>query len=175
MNVFAIVALAGSLASANIPAQPTWLKDYREARQTAIDGKKPLAVFIGSGVTGWEQVGKFDPKVYQLLNEKYVCVYVNTDTTTGKNLAKAFEVSGKGLVISDKAGTTQAFHHSGDLSGEMLQKALVRYSDTEVAQGTESVSYLAPTPKPTQYQSNCPSCPNYVPSFGGCPNGNCPR
>ena len=119
MNVFAILALAGSLASANIPAQPTWLKDYREARQAAIDGKKPLAVFIGSGVSGWEQVskdGSFDPKVYQLLKEKYVCVYVNTDSTVGKNLAKAFEVSGKGLVISDKVGTTQAFNHSGDLT-----------------------------------------------------------
>jgi hypothetical protein len=163
MNVFAILALAGSLASANIPAQPKWSKDYREARQAAISAKKPLAVFIGSGSAGWEQVGKFDPKVYQTLKEKYVCVYVNTDTTAGKNLAKAFDVNGKGLVISDKAGTTQAFYHNGELNGELLQKALVRYSDTDVAQGTESVSALVPPPQPIQYRNY----PTFVPSFGG--------
>ena len=79
MNALFTIALAGSFASANIPAQPQWQNDYREARLMALEGKKPLAVFIGSGVSGWEKVakdGNFDPKLNELLKEKYVCVYV---------------------------------------------------------------------------------------------------
>lgn len=167
-TLIAVIALAGSTIG-NIPAQPEWKNDYREARQLALEGKKPLAVFIGSGA-----LGGFDPKVAQLLKDKYVCVYVNTDTAAGKNLAKQFEVDDKGLVISDKTGSVEAFHHSGDLSKDLIEKALVRYADKADAQTTESVVHLAPKPA-VQYQSTCPNCPNYVPSFGGCPNGNCPR
>jgi hypothetical protein len=177
-----MVALAGSLASANIPQQPKWEKSYFEARTWAVEKQKPLAVFIGSGVSGWEQVSKdgFDPKVYQLLKDKYVCVYVDTNTDAGKSLAKAFAVDAKGLVISDKTGNTQAFHHNGDLSKDLLAKAVEKYSEVAVAASTESVATLAPAPvviaAPTiQYQSTCPSCPNYVPGYSTCPNGNCPK
>jgi hypothetical protein len=154
----AMVALAGSVFG-NIPAQPEWKSDYREARQLALEGKKPVAVFIGNGSSGWK--GQFDAKLHKLLKDKYVCVYVDTSTTAGKSLAKEFAVSSSGLVISDKTGQTQSFNHSGELSKELLEKALVRYADLEVAQGTESVSQLAP--KPVIYQSTCPSCPNYAP------------
>jgi len=176
-SFIAIVALAGSLASANIPEQPKWEKSYFEARTWAVENQKPLAVFIGSGVSGWEKVskdGSFDAKVYQMLKEEYVCVYVDTDTDAGKNLAKAFAVDAKGLVISDKTGNTQAFHHSGDLSKDLLAKAVERYADVPQAKGTESVATLNP-PAVVKYQSSCPNCPNYVPSFSSCPNGNCPK
>jgi hypothetical protein len=175
-TMIAIVALAGSLASANIPEQPKWEKSYFDARTWAMERQKPLAVFIGSGVSGWEKVAKeggFDPKVYQLLKDKYVCVYIDIDTETGKALAKQFAVDKKGLVISDKAGTTQAFHHSGDLSKELLAKAVERYSEVNVAQSTESVTTLAPPTAPVQY--SCPSCPNYGGYRSSCPNGNCPK
>ncbi len=178
MNWIAIVALAGSLASANIPEPPKWEKSYFEARTWAAERHKPLAVFIGSGVSGWEKVskeGSFDAKVYQLLKDKYVCVYIDSDTETGKSLAKDFAVGGKGLVISDKTGNTQAFHHSGDLSKELLVKAVERYADAPDAKSTESVVALAPPPAPVKYQSYCPSCPNYAPGFSSCPGGNCPR
>jgi hypothetical protein len=168
MNALITLALA-SFASA-IPAQPQWQNDYREARLMALEGKKPLAVFIGSGVSGWEKVsaeGDLDPKVNELLKEKYVCVYINTDTATGKSLAKGFAVAGKGLVISDKAGSTQAFYHDGELSKNLLEKALVRYADTAVAQGTETVAHLA-APAPAQY---APA--QYYIIGGGCPGGNC--
>jgi len=176
-SFIAIVALAGSLASANIPEQPKWEKSYFEARTWAAERQKPLAVFIGSGVSGWEKVskdGQFDAKVFQLLKDKYVCVYVDTDTETGKKLAQVFAVDRKGLVISDKTGNTQAFHHSGDLSKDMLAKAVERYADVAQANSTESVATLAPPPV-IKYQSTCPSCPNYVPGYSTCPNGNCPK
>jgi hypothetical protein len=175
-TLIALFALAGSTYG-NIPAQPSWKNDYSQARLVALEGKKPLAVFIGSGVSGWQQVsadGGFQAKVNELLKDKYVCVYVDTDTAAGKNLAKDFQVDGKGLVISDKSGKTQAFHHSGDLNKELLEKALVRHADTAEAAATETVADLAPKPV-IKYQSTCPSCSNYAPSYGSCPGGNCPR
>ena len=180
-SLIAIIALAGSIASANIPATPKWQSDYRQAGLLAVEAKKPLAVFIGSGVSGWEKVskdGNFDPKVYELLKDKYVCLYIDTDTAAGQKLATDFAVAGKGLVISDKFGKTQAFHHSGDLSNVVLAKAITRYSDASlVVTGTESVYHVDPTTyRPAvQFQSSCPTCPNYQPSFSSCPNGNCGR
>ena len=176
-TLIAIVALAGSLASANIPEQPKWEKSYFEARTWAAERQRPLAVFIGSGVSGWEKVskeGSFDPKVNQLLKDKYVCVYIDTDTQDGKALAMVFQVNGKGLVISDKTGNTQAFHHSGDLSPALLVKAVERYADVKEARSTETTATLAPPPV-MHDQSSCPNCPNYRPSFSSCPNGNCPK
>src|SRR5580658_8385406 len=132
----AIVALAGSLASANIPEQPKWEKNYFDARTWAAERQKPLAVFIGSGVSGWEKVSKdgaFDPKVYQLLKDKYACVYIDSDTEAGKEMAKRFAVETKGLIISDKTLNTEAFYHNGDLSKDLVAKALERYADTAVA------------------------------------------
>ena len=172
-----IIALAGSLASANIPEQPKWEKSYFEARTGAAERHRPLAVFVGSGVSGWQKVskdGNFDPKVYQQLKDKYVCVYIDTDTEAGKSMAKLFAVETKGLVISDRTGNTQAFHHSGDLSKELLAKAVERYADLSEAKSTESVSALAPPPAPTM-QYTCPNCPNYGGFQSNCPNGNCPK
>jgi hypothetical protein len=180
-SLLAIVALAGSIA--NIPDRPQWQNDYRTAALAA-EGKKPLAVFVGSGVNGWEQVAKdggFDAKVAQLLKDKYVCVYVDTKTTSGTNLAKQFAVDGKGLVISDKVGKTQAFYHNGDLSHDLLVKALERYADCAESQGTETITDLAPPPvyqPATRFQNIYPTSPNFAPagfspSFGGAPNGGC--
>jgi hypothetical protein len=175
MNVLGLmVALTGSFAAANIPEQPQWLQSYGEARSWAAERQKPLAVFIGSGVSGWEKVskdGNFDPKVYQLLKEKYACVYIDTDTETGKALAKRFEVEGKGLVISDKTGNTQAFHHSGDLGPDLVAKALVRYSNVDLAAATEGTAELE-SPPAVQMASYSGSC-NYGTLSGGCAAGSC--
>jgi len=191
----AIIALANGLASSNIPEQPQWRSSYSEARQWAVERSKPLAVFIGSGTTGWSSVsrdGNFDPKVYQLLKDKYVCVYVDTNTESGKSLAKEFAVDKTGLVIGDKSGRTQAFYHNGNLSNELLAKAFERYAENREVKVTETVSTLNPpvvylnvapvtysSVTPAHYQSTCPNCPNYVPSYAqsysNCPNGNCPK
>jgi hypothetical protein len=172
----AIIALAGSIASANnIPEQPQWQKNYSDARTWAAERQKPLAVFIGSGVSGWEKLskdGNFDPKVYQLLKDKYACVYIDTDTEAGKVMAKRFAVDVKGLVISDKTLNTEAFYHNGDMSKELVAKALERYADTPVAASTETAAALAPAPV---MQYSCPSCPNFGGYRSSCPNGNCPR
>jgi hypothetical protein len=166
-TLLAIIAITGSVASANIPERPQWQPSYRDAYNSARENGKPLAVFVGTGFAAMDN--GFDAKVHLLLKQKYVCVYIDTTTEMGQNLAKSFAVSGKGLVISDKSGRTQAFHHSGELSKELLVKALERYADKEVG-STESAAHFQPKPA-VQINSYCPSC-QYQST---CPGGNCPQ
>src|SRR3954469_9245539 len=122
--------LAAGMAPANLSTEPTWLNDYATAQTRVVALKKPMAVFVGSGKDGWGKVvrsGSIDPTINKLLANKFVCVYVDTDTAAGRNRATAFEVTSKGLIISDKAGTTQAYSLSGDLTREELSQTLVKY------------------------------------------------
>lgn len=151
-------SLAAGMAPANISAEPTWLNDYSAAQTRVHAIKKPMAVFVGSGKDGWAKVvknGSIDPEINKLLANKFVCVYLDTDTADGRKLATAFEVNSKGLIISDKAGTTQAYSLSGDLTREELSQTLVKYAalDKEV-QATESVVRDRPVaaPAPVYYQ-----------------------
>src|SRR5262245_43392764 len=154
MQIWIALALVGSVASANIPEAPPWQKDYHSAKVQAKDVQKPLAVFIGSGKDGWSKLtyeDTFDPKLNHLLATRYVCVYADRSTPAGKRLADAFEVTdGTGLVISDKSGSVQAYHHSGELSRTDLTATLEKYSDTtRTVQFTESavpVRYYQPAP-----------------------------
>jgi thioredoxin 1 len=109
-----------------------------------------LAVFIGSGKEGWSKVareGDLDLQLSRLLAQHYVCVYVDKQTDAGKELADAFEVpAATGLVISDRSGGVEAFHHNGALSRTDLANALEKYSDPDrQVKTTESqISALQP-------------------------------
>lgn len=152
-TLLAAITMAGSIAANNIPDHPRWQQDYFEARAIAYDTKKPLAVFLGSGKSGMLQA--LDPKVNEWLREKYVSVFIDTDTEAGQKLARSFAVQSKGLVISDRSGDSQQFHHSGPVSREDLLKALQRYSDpNRVFRATETLAQLSPPPPP-------PVVPNY--------------
>src|SRR5918993_973363 len=70
-----------------------------------------------------------DPELKRLLANKFVCVYVDTDTAVGRSLAGAFEVASKGLVISDREGTSQAYSLSGDLTKDELSRTLATYAE----------------------------------------------
>jgi hypothetical protein len=110
-----------------------------------------LAVFIGAGRSGWEQVsrtGQLGKETQRILASQYVCVYVDSAEPGGQRLASAFEIpQGLGLVISDRSGERQAFHHPGDLAAPDLQRSLQRYTDRErplrvtETNGTRQVSY----------------------------------
>jgi hypothetical protein len=147
----AVFALTTGLSTANISSNPAWLDDYASARQRVTAVGKPMAVFVANGQEGWGKVvrdGDLSPTARKLLTEKFVCLYVNTDTTAGRTLAGAFQVA-KGLVISDRAGTSQAYSLSGDLSGTELVQTLERYADRDV-RWTETVVREAPvTVRPT--------------------------
>ncbi|HKB02956.1 MAG TPA: hypothetical protein VKD90_12095 [Gemmataceae bacterium] len=174
MHTFmAVIALTTGLTTSNIQSNPAWLTDYGAARERVTAVGKPMAVFVASGQDGWTKVvrdGALSPDARKLLIEKYVCLYVNTETTAGRSLAGAFQVA-RGLVISDRAGTSQAYSLSGDLTGTELVQALERYADRDI-RTTETIVREAPATvrpavsyqvQPTYYAPQY--APQYVPQY----------
>jgi hypothetical protein len=132
-------------------------------------------VFVGSGKDGWGKVvrdGALDSVLKRTLASSFVCVYIDTDTASGRSLAGAFEVASKGLIISDRAGTSQAYSLSGDLTRDELSRTLAKYAepdrevrttDTVVREAPAVVQPVARTvvtyPVAPAYQ------PQYVPQY----------
>ena len=166
-----LFALSGFSSPAEMTTSPSWLMDYSLAREQGINGKKPLAVFVGSGKEGWDKLvrkGSLEQEHNRLLVASYVCVYLDTATTDGKRMAGLFNLeSGPGLIISDHSGKYMAFHHAGDLPAPDLTKYLSRYADpervvriTETNPNSEVRSYYAPPP--TGYYQPAASAPTTV-------------
>jgi hypothetical protein len=163
-----LVALSGLLAAAPVSESPTWSTDYRLARKEGQNKHKPLAVFIGSGPKGWNQVsesGTLGKEIKKLLAEHYVCVYLDTSKRAGKTLAADFEMTeGAGIILSDGACRVQAFRHEGDLSTENLDRYLRRYADPErVARYTET----NPEERTSYYPQEQPAPVYAPPVFSG--------
>jgi hypothetical protein len=127
-----LAAALGFIAIESLDA-PEWLTDYSAAREVCVEKHKPIAVFIGEGKEGWNQVSKkqeLPKETKKLLASKYVCVYINLRDRDGKRLASEFAVkNGPALVISDSAGKKQAFRHEGDLKTKELMQNLEHHSD----------------------------------------------
>jgi hypothetical protein len=127
--------------------------DYGVGMRRSERENKPIAVFIGSGKKGWEnlsQEGKLSKSVQAKLSSDYVCVYI--DAKEQEELAAAFEVHGTGLIISSAGGRLQAFRHEGELADEDLEYYLGTYSDRErVVKHTVDTrrSYYAAPVQPT--------------------------
>lgn len=170
----ALLALSGCFANAAlIPVSPSWRSDYTLALKEGQSSKRPLAVFVAPGPDGWDKLSKdggLDKEAKELLQTRYVCVYIDTTKEKGRRLAEEFEMpNGRGLVLSDSAGEKQAFWHAGMLGNDDLNHYLRKYADPErVVVKTETVpehrhqaapSYQ-PAPRPVYY---APA----VPSFGG--------
>ncbi len=175
-----LIALVGSAdAKLASPAAPAWQTDYATAQKRGVAEKKPLAVVVGRGSSGWNTLsrdGKFDASVTDALHNNYVCVYIDADTDSGQKLADSFEMKG-GLVLSDRSGDKQAFRHEGTLTNSDLQGVLKRFADPErvvtrtETHGQAEVRYYpsdaAPAPTsgtvpsyfvPASSGSYCPSC-----------------
>src|SRR4051812_19470731 len=108
-----------ALTLGNLTTAPTFHSDYLAAKAQVATAGKPMAVFVSSGKAGWESVvreGGFDPAVTKILSEKFVCLYVDASTPTGKSLAAAFQVGDRGVVLSDRTGTKQAYSAAGAVS-----------------------------------------------------------
>lgn len=151
----AILALASFVAPSPAPFNQHWSGDYAAARKHAQKEQKPLAVFIGSGQkVAWDET--LTEPIRKILTQKYVCVYVDTTKQNGRTLADEFEITkGLGLVISDRTGNIQAYHHDGGMESKALAARLQRFSDPDLdVQRTESNSRA----------SYYPSAQNYTPS-----------
>lgn len=157
-TTLAVLALAGGLSAGNAPS-PGWQKDYAAALSVASSELKPVAVFIGHGTTTPTKMvvdGTIPTEAVQLLREKYVCVFVDTETASGKELAGRFDLS-EGLVISGPGGTVQALRHSGTVAGADLTGKLTRYATASQPATTVTTGYSSAS----------------VIYAGGCANGSC--
>ena len=176
MNTSFLTAVLASALLAGQNATPTWQTDYSQARQEAAAQKKPLAVVFGSGADGWTKVVRSEgpsADVTKLLSDKYCCLYIDMATAAGKKLAQSFAItSDVGMVISDRAGMTQAFWHQGDLTNQSMVSCLERYSNPQIAvRGTETTTRTSFYPTAMEAEgsnwsgmtggsSYCPSCNN---------------
>jgi len=132
-TTLAVLALAGGLSAGNAPSpSPSWQKDYAQALAVASSELKPVAVFIGHGTTTPTKMvvdGRIPTEAARLLRDKYVCVFIDTATPAGKELAGRFAVT-EGLVISGPGGQVQALRHSGAVEGADLTGKLSQYATT---------------------------------------------
>jgi hypothetical protein len=164
-----LAAILGSLALALNPA-PAWQPDYATAHAQSATAHKPLAVFIGHGTGGAHCVvaNGLTTDESRALNEKFVALYVDSDSAEGKTLAASFQMS-EGLVISDATGGLQALKHGGGLTHDELSGYLTKYSDTTRPVKTTDVggTFRTATADPmARYapfgsQSTCPNCRKY--------------
>jgi hypothetical protein len=183
-----LIALTGSLVASTGNESLNWRNDYMEARKIGQSEKKPLAVFIGNGASGYEKVcrdGKISAEVEKMLEDSYVCVYVDSSTPEGQQVASAFgNTKGLGLVLSDRTGELKAFSHEGDLSAVDLGQWVKRFADPSVVVSTTmtnaSTRLSAYTPSNSfgNYAGNVIyGSQGYFSSGviygGGCPGGNC--
>jgi hypothetical protein len=131
-----LVALSSYLSQgAFIPERPAWESNYRLALKEGKIRNKPLALVIGSGPAGWEKLSKdgaLGKTVKSVLESSYVCVYIDTSRPAGRELAEALEITEPvGLVLSNHAGSKQAFWHEGDLKPADLERFLRKYADPD--------------------------------------------
>src|SRR5436853_7706482 len=77
------------------PVAPVWHTDYHAAQKLAREGGRPLAVFLGGGKDGYQRIaldGKLGTDVEKVLARSYVCVYLDREQGTNRNLLSAFEM-----------------------------------------------------------------------------------
>ena len=95
----------------------------------------------------------------------------------GRALASSFEVATRGLIISDRKGTAQAYSLSGALTKAELAQTLEKYADARTLQNTETVVRDAPAtvvrPASVSYPATVSyptvSYPTYAPQYRAAP------
>jgi hypothetical protein len=180
VSSFAILALATGMDLGS--NHPKLQSDYSQAITRAIEERKPMAVFIGRGTETFKRMiadGSISADAAKVLAASYICLYLDTDTASGKELAGRFDMN-IGVVISGPGGSLQAYRHSGAVSGETLAKELSHYASagqpaTTVSAGAEaSPRYISGGCANGNCQFAVPTSAIY-PFGSSCPNGRCPN
>jgi hypothetical protein len=141
-TAMAVVALTLGVTSGNLTPNPVWLDDYGVAQAQVAKAGKPMVVFVGAGKDGHTAAvreGAFDPAIAKLLSSKFVCLYVDTNTASGRKLADAFQIKNVGVVISNKSGLSQVFSSPVAIPRSDLERALVVYAEEQGVQKTDTV------------------------------------
>ena len=126
------VALAPVLAGQNAPA---WLNSYSAGTEAGQKVRKPVAVFVGSGSQGHAALvkeGHFSAEALGLLSRNYVCVYLDRSKPANQQLVRDLSIGQAGLVISDRSGDYQAFHHDGAISQADLTVRLQQFGNPDL-------------------------------------------
>lgn len=148
---FSILALAGFLVQA-APPNVVWWRDYTVAQQKGVNEQKPLAIFVGTGPGGYRSLAsgeELSEGVKQILADNYICVYLDNASANHTNLIKKLEITkGHGLVLSDRSGAVQAFHHDGQVTEANLLANLRHFATPGVDIRT-TISNTVPTIAPT--------------------------
>jgi hypothetical protein len=174
---FGIIALAATSLLAPTP-DLTWHTSYAHAVKECQATKKPMAVVVGTGIGGYNKVvkeGKLSDEAMNLLQDNYICCYIDASTPEGQKLANDLALTNTvGVVLSDRTGSLQAFYHKGDLATNDLVRFLKRCADpnrsvttTETLTSQRTSMYVDPATSPTGY--NTPmgyNAPMYGSSFG---------
>jgi hypothetical protein len=125
---------------------PSWHHDYAQALTHAGAGKRPVAVFIGSGVDGWKTAcneGALSLEVRRLLASHYVCVYVDAGNSAQESVARSFEAGELPLVVlSSHDRANQAYRHSGKSANASLAQALQRHALEDILEVHEEPSEI---------------------------------
>lgn len=171
-----MLALSGCFVQAAlVPEQPKWLSDYGLAWKQGQREGKPLAVVLGSGQAGWNQLsqdGELNKEAVRMLRDNYVCVYLNTKEEADRELAASLKLNGgSGIVISDRTVEHQAFRHQGGMPAAELKQVLQKYADPDhVVRATETLTQAQAAPASHYRQSYYPpanAAPVYAPPMGG--------
>ena len=164
-TTFCVFALASGLDLGVSPANPRWQTDYSLALSRASAEKKPMAVFIGHGSDTIKRMtaeGVIAADAAKVLTSSYVCLYLDADTSAGKDLASRFEMT-EGLVISSPGGNVQAYRYVGTVPTATLTRELSHYASA--GEPTTTVNAGVVTGRPTTG--------GYMILSGGCANGSC--
>ena len=153
---FATLALA---LAGNSPTTK-WMDDYTAGYRQATTARKALAVVVGRGATGWQQLD-----AQQSLSDKYVFVYLDASLEKNKNLVQQLQTGDTGLVLSDSTGQYVAYRHVGAMTKDQLEGTIKRYSVEQQPAPTP-----APVPAPV---AGGVYPPGGCGTYGSCAMGNC--
>lgn len=173
------LALAGLLtAPLAASAEGVAFTSYSEGQEFGRKAGKPLAVIVSAGRAGLTQLtqeGFVAPEVTKTLADQYVCVYLDADRPENQTVLRQLGIqSGTGLVLSDRTGELQAFHHDGRLPAGDLSRQLWRFADPHVIVATTQSNTVerlslyppaAPAPAYTPGMLAAPAIPAYQPAL----------
>src|SRR5438094_6788851 len=137
VGLFAFVGFFAAFCTGTASAQDVvWKESYFEAPDHGQKVNRPLAVFVGTGATGFQQIvqnGGFSSDVRKILANEYIPVYLDADQAENQRLIRDLGItSKKGLILSDRECGSQAFFHDGTLSETELRSQLWRFADPSI-------------------------------------------
>lgn len=154
------LTLVLTVQASTLGAEIAWSQDYAQARQQSAAESKPMAVILGNGQLPEDGLTK---EVSDLLSTYYVCVYVDTTSPKGKELATAFGMT-TGIVLSDRTGAFETYRQQGALTNDLMPRlkiystGTIRTTNYRAASTTNTGAASTGSvvdPAPANY---CPTC-----------------